>query len=151
MTNCLICLEPNHPTTSRLPECGRCYIYYHVQCYEGVKRIGLNCPICRGKVINNEDIYCLKYFEYVEWIFKLIETTLFRLFMKYPNIFTFLLLQLVAIPCTILLFTGYLFVLCSKIILRKITKICWCTAHYLLHDLQIRPSYMLDDIEIFFR
>jgi hypothetical protein len=152
MDNCLICLEPNHYLRSRLPECGRCHLYYHVECYEGIRKLGLNCPICRIPIYrNHNNQYYFDYFDYAGFLFQLLERTVFRLFMTYPNILTFILLQLIAVPISFLIIIPYAFFMCVKISFRKIYQMIFRLSENLLFQTPIRPGYLLEDIRILFQ
>ncbi len=152
MDNCLICFEPNHYLRSRLPDCNRCNVYYHIDCYEGIKKLGLNCPICRKPdPMNYYEKYYIGYFEYVSILFKFLEATVFKLFMNKPNLLTYILLQLISIPILFLIITPYTLFICLMISLRKINRIIYLLGHELLFRTPILPSYLLEDIRIYFR
>jgi hypothetical protein len=152
MNNCLICLQPNHYLTSTLPDCDKCNIYYHIECFENIRKLGLNCPLCRqSSNITNIHEYIFDYFKYLQFIFRFIESTVFRLYTIYPNIVTFVLLQLFTIPIMFLITTPYIFFLLLMFSLRKINRVLFRLNEYFIFNNPIRLIHLLEDIHLYYR
>lgn len=151
MEKCLICLELNN-YLSVLSECGKCKIYYHESCYKGVKKMKLNCPICRQTIQEYYyDEYYFGYFDNFSILFRFLEITVFRLFMNYPNIVTLLLLQLIMLPIILIIISSYILLIGTIFIVKKLYRISNIIYDNLYNNIAIIAIDVLNGINIYFR